>query len=398
MVVMKIKLTRLYDELSTNEEIQALVKHLNAEWNNRNTFPMMGISMYSGNVVAGDDATKSYSRLIELVRKWLEAADLSNTSEILDKEQYLGFSMGIFHATKDGQIDFDYLTKLTIVSLLDDRSPGIDEYVESMNDVKLLNKLGLSYDKEFLVELQPGMELRHWALILDSEKMVYPHQFLRRGYSANFVGTPALLSRYRDKGVSVKLRIDPFRLSTPRYYREYMEADYWHGKHFSTELLMSKEGSTWTKHATDNFLPTEEKPLNPMHPIRFTIFRSKMMDDNLREFMIEEYVPLVNPLGGKIKLPGFGKRHTIQKFGHLVYNQQKQAFVHFDTAIRAFSKQDYETAFSIIESGKDPGDKLGDRYKLYLIEGEFQLDLVEPLMYDFFMYNPHIEEYFFTDY
>lgn len=395
---MKMNLARLYEELSTDRDIQSLARYLSSEWSNRNTFPMAGISMYSGNVVAGDDATRSYSKLIGLVRRRLEATDLSNRSEILGKERYLGFSMGIFRATKDGKMDFDYLTKLTIASLLDDCNPGIDEYVESMNDVKLLNKLGLSYDKEFLVELQPGMELRRWALILDGEKMVYPHQFLRRGYDANFVGTPALLSRYRDKGVSVKLRIDPFRLSIPRYYREYMEADYWHGKHFSTELLMSKEGSTWTKHATDNFLPTEEKPLNPKHPIRFTIFRSKMMDANLREFMIEEYVPLVNPLECKIKLPGFGKRHTIQKFGHLVYDQQKQAFVHFDTAVRAFSKQDYETAFKIIESGKNPGDKLGDRHKLYLIEGEFQLDLVEPLMYDFFMYNPHIEEYFFTDY
>jgi len=395
---MKMKPAQLYDELSTDKEVQALVEHLGAEWNNRNTFPMMGISMYSGNVVAGDDATKSYSQLIELVRKQLDRTDFSDTSEIIGKEQYLGFSMGIFHATKDGKVDLDYLTKLTIASLLDDRSPGIDEYVETMNDVKLLNELGLSYDKEFLVELKPGMELRRWALILEGKKMVYPHQFLRRGYTANFVGTPALLSRYRDNGVSIKLRIDPFRLSIPRYYREYVEADFWHGKHFSTELLMSTEGPTWTKHGTDNFLPSEEKPLNPMHPIRFTIFRSKMMDANLREFMIEEYVPLVNPLDSKIKLPGFGKRHTIQKFGHLVYDQQKQAFVHFDTAVRAFSKKEYEEAFNVIESGKDPGDKLGTRHKLYLIEGEFQLDLVEPLLYDFFMYNPHIEEYFFKDY
>lgn len=389
-----MKPTEVYDELSTNDEIQALVGHLSAEWNNRNTFPMMGISMYSGNVVTGDDATKSYSQLIELVRKRLEAADLSDTSEIIGKDLYIGFSIGISHATKDGKLDLGYLTKLTIASLLGDRSPGIDEYVESMNDVKLLNELGLSYDKEFLVKLQPNMELRRWALVLDGEKMVYPHQFLRRGYGANFVGTPALLSRYLNKGVSVKLRIDPFRLSIPRYYREYIEADYWHGKHFSTELLMSKEGPTWTKHATDDFLPTEEKPLNPMHPIRFTIFRSKMMDANLREFMIEEYVPLINPLHADVKLPGFDSRHTIQKFGHLVYDQEKQAFVHFDVAVRSFDGSEYEKIFNTVEAGKDPGDKLGDRHKLYLIEGEFQLDLVQPLMYDFFMYNPHIEEYF----
>ena len=357
--------------------------------------------MYSGKPVAGDDATKSYAKLIALVGDRLKTADLGDRSDIIGKEHYQEFALAFFEATHDGSqiLDISYLTKLTIVALLNDRSPGIDEYVEAMKDTKLLDELGLSYDKEFLVELLPSMELRNWALILAEQKMIYPHQFLRRGYGASFVGTPALLSRYRNRGISVKLRVDPFRLSIPRYYHERMELDYWHGEHFSSELLMDKGTEPkWTRHATDNFLPTEEKPLNPRHPIRFTVFRTAMMDINLREFMIEEYVPLVNPLHAGVRLPGFGKRYTIQKFGHLVYDQQKKAFIHFDTAVRAFAKEDYEAIMNTLEAGKDPGDKLGARHKLYLIEGEFQLDLVEPLLYDFFMYNPHIEEYFFKNY
>lgn len=133
-----MRLSELYDGLSSDIEIKGLVQHLCTEWLNRNTFPMMGISMYSGSIVPGDDATRSYAQLIDLVHKRLEVADLSDISDILDKEQYLGFSVGIAHATKNSEIDLDYLTKLTIASLLDDRKPDIDEYVESMNDVRLL--------------------------------------------------------------------------------------------------------------------------------------------------------------------------------------------------------------------------------------------------------------------
>lgn len=395
---MKISPAELYDDLSNDEEIQALVKQLGNEWRNRNTSPAKGIAIYSGDVIPGDDSTLAYSRLINLVRKRQLAADFDDLSEIVGNDKYFNFSISIFNATHNGKPDPELLTRRIIVALISDHEPGIDEYIESMHDVTLLDELGISYDKEYLVKLNPGADLRSRALVLDDKKMIYPHQFLRRSYDENFVNTLSLLKKYLDNGIDVKLRIDPLRKSMSRYYREYVEADFWHGKHFSTDLLMSKDTQpTWTKHATDNFLPTKEKPLNPRYPVRFTIFRSKMMDINLREFMIEEYLPLSNPLESELKLPGFGKRYTIQKFGHMVYDQHQHAFIHFDTAVRVFAKEEYESIFNTIESGKDPGDKVGIRHKLYLIEGSFQLDLVEPLMYDFFMYNPHIEEYFFKN-
>lgn len=393
---MQTALSQLYDDLSADKEVQALIQNLGLEWHNRNTFPIKGIALYSGDRIDGDEATKSFSILIALIENRLETTDLENLDGLYGDEKYSRLLKCVFLAIGNGPPNRPYLARLMIAALIEEHLPGIDEYVIALKDTRLMDELGLTYDKNYLVEIKPGMDLRPWALVLDEDTMVYPHQFLRRSFGANFVGTPRILRQYQGKNLSIKLRLDPFRCTIPRYYHEYIEADFWYGQHFTESLLMDKNPEpTFTKHGTSDFMPSDDNPLNPIHPIRCTVFRSKMMDTDLREFMIEEYVPLANPHDNKIQLPGFGERYTIQKFGHLIYDQNKRAFVHFDVAVRVFAKEDYATVFNAIDSGSDPGDKAGDRHKMYLIEGEFQLDLVEPLLYDFFMYNPHIEEYFF---
>ncbi len=105
-----------------------------------------------------------------------------------------------------------------------------------------MDRLAIHYDKEYLVKVDKDMDLRNRALIV-GDNMLCPHQFMRRFYSASFVGLPPLLRQCLDKGLSVKLRLDPFRLSEPQYYRDWVEADYWHGRHFSAMLLEDKDKS-----------------------------------------------------------------------------------------------------------------------------------------------------------
>ncbi len=139
-------------------------------------------------------------------------------------------------------------------------------------------------------------------------------------------------------------------------------------------------------------MPSEEKPLDPGYPVSFTGFRTKMMDADMREFMIEEFTPIVNPLTPSEHIRGIDKKHTIQKFAHLVYDQKNRLFSHLDGAVRVFENTEYEAVFSKLPN--DPGEKIGKRHKLFLVEGSISMDMVQSLLYDFFMYNPHIEEYF----
>jgi hypothetical protein len=340
---------------------------------------------------------KGYTELLNEVEKLVSATDLTSKSTVENGDEYFSIRMALFSAETNGIVHPGRFALMLTNFMVGDRQPSIDDYVDAMRDTTLMDKLGLRYDKEYLVKIEKGMELRNRAVII-GETMLYPHQFLRRFYSASFVGIPPLLSRCIKQGMSVKLRLDPLRISQPENYRDWMEFDYWHGRHFSPALLEDNDKAPlWTVHLTTDFMPSKEKPLSPDYPVSFTIFRSKMMDDNLREFMVEEFTPTVNPLISSERIRGIDKIHTIQKFAHLVYDQNNKVFSHLDGAVRVFKNKEYEAAFSALSTGADPGEKIGTRHKLFLVEGKLGIDMVQDLLYDFFMYNPHIEEYFATD-
>ncbi len=106
--------------------------------------------------------------------------------------------------------------------------------------------------------------------------------------------------------------------------------------------------------------------------------------------MIEEYVPLTNPVQSTRCIHGVGKLHCIQKFAHFVYDQEQQAISHIDGAVRTFTIDDYAEALAIVVGGSEPGKRLGTRHKLFKVEGSISLEQVQLLLYEFFMYNSHI--------
>ena len=85
------------------------------------------------------------------------------------------------------------------------------------------------------------------------------------------------------------------------------------------------------------------------------------MDENKRQFKIEEYCSLEPE-------HGIGERFCIEKFGHVVYDQNEDCFTHLDGAVRVFPVEEYIDHLDAVESGRDVDEKIGTRHKLFLAE------------------------------
>ncbi len=381
-----MSLIELRSYLAKSTEVQGLLKVLAREYHNRNLDIYSDGTTY-GRVPKSDPLVRDYARILEVIQGKMLQTDLTSLISKEDEEFY--YSTIWYGEGEDGSFHIERAARMVISYLLIIHIPDIDEYITRIEDYNLPKSLGIPVDDEGLVTLDKDMELRDHALILPSrETMIYPHQFLRRFYHANFVNMPNKLENLRKEGKAVKIRIDPMRVTHPKYYSEIIEEDYWYGLKFAASLLQSKDKKpVRTLHRTDS-----ERGSN--YPVNFTLFRSDMLSDTERQFMIEEYVPLTNPKYPTSRIHGVGKEYCIQKFAHFVYDQAQQTISHIDGAVRTFAIKDYAEVLDIVTGGSDPGKRVGSRHKLFKVEGSISIEQVQSLLYEYFMYNPHISEYF----
>ncbi|MGD8373542.1 MAG: hypothetical protein PVI21_01645 [Candidatus Woesebacteria bacterium] len=381
----------LYNSLKDSHELNATLDSLATYVASRNLFPMTLMQFYSGKRIEGDTLTEYYYSAIELVQQWVDKTNLEDESGI-DGDEFESLKVALwFCKDKDsGVVHPATFAKWLVTILLEDHTPSIDRYIESLSNTGLLDDLELDYDENLLVKISGSpFELKKHGLILAKDKMIYPHQFMRRYFRANFVNLLVILSKCIEDGLDVKVRIDPLRHSThPRYYQNIFEADHWYGKPFDKSTLESKNKKELvTVHRSDD-------KFDMTYPVSFTVFRTSMMDANLRQFTIEEYAPASDPTFPAKKSPGFGQKSCIQKFAHFVYDQKAANFCHIDGAVRTFSTTEYEGILDSVVRSNDPGSKIGTRHKLFLVEGAIDFGLIQGLLYEYFRYNPHIEEYF----
>jgi len=380
-------LTELRSYLTESTDVQNLLKVLAREYHNRNLDLYSDVTTYYSKVTQSDSLVMDYTRTLEVIHDKMLQTDLTSLTCVEDEEFY--YSTIWYSEKEDGSIHTERAARMVISYLLRIHIPDIDEYISRIEDYNLPKSLGIPVDDEGLVTLDGGMELRGHALILPSQKtMIYPHQFLRRFYHANFVNMLNMLENHRKEGKKVKIRIDPMRVTYPKHYRGIIEEDYWYGLKFAASLLQSKDRKpVRTLHRTNG-------DHNTFYPVDFTLFRSDMMSDTERQFMIEEYVPFTNPVQPTRRIHGIGKEHCIQKFAHFVYDQGQQTISHIDGAVRTFAIKDYTEVLDIVMWGSEPGKRVGTRHKLFKVEGDISIEQAQSLLYEFFMYNPHIGEYF----
>lgn len=293
---------------------------------------------------------------------------------------------------EDEDTSFPILVRQLMIEILYRYIDGVDRYVETLQDFTLVQELGLDVDAEGLTNLRnPRIEVLPHGLRVDTNVRLYLHQFLRRYFSGNFVQLPRLLSKAMTDGHEVRVRVDPLRRGLMTDYEEVIEEDYWFGPKFDLSVLNSTDKpEVRTVHATDE-TSIAAKLLGMSYPVTQTHFRTSMLGDGLRQFSIEEYVP-PKQYGGKSC--GSGTRYHIQKFAHLVYDQESGTFEHVDCAVRVHGVEEYDTLFTEVQEGRDPGRRTGNRFKLFKISGRLELSIIQELLCEYFRYNLHPVEYF----
>lgn len=381
----------LLDQLFGAAGIQNKITNIAEELANRDLFPLIDFPRFLDSQPT-QDLTKECSAFYEEVRDIVLSGDNLQKLSTTDKRT-TWLNMAVWMSHPESDYDINSLAMYLCIYLIAEKRVTLDEHVESLRDTKMLRHLGLNTDDEMLTSLSdPRLELKRRAIIIDGTMAVFPHEFMRRYYTSNFVDLPILLAKAKASGLDVSIRIDPRRKTAAKNYTKegLFEADYWHGPPFSRSLLEDKKENSRTQHRSTGVI-------NMSYDARYTIFRTKMMDANLREFSIEEYCPLELPSGDTSS--AWGDKYYIQKFGHLVYDQKTKRFEHVDGAVRVFIADDYEEHFNKIQQGSDIDEKVGKREKMFLVkrkDGEpgFNLDVAQELLTEWFRYNPHIQEYF----
>jgi hypothetical protein len=366
-------------------ETDRVAAEIALELANRNHFAYIDYPELVTGEPSADGLVSACNALHSEVLRLLSDPDvLSRVILLSDRPAWL--SSAVFLSRDDDDVvDIERLARGIGAGLVQRQAPGIDHHVMGLSDSALVKELQLKImdADNLLVSLHDDrIELRNHGMVVDDHTLVYPHQFLRRFYRANFVGMPGLLNRAKAAGASVSLRVDPFRRTTVDHYREIFELDAWYGQPFSESLLQDKHFAGRTVHRGACLTCLRGAGCEI-----FTVFRTDMMDENERQFKIEEYCYLEDA-------HGLGEQYCIEKFGHVVYDQNVGCFTHLDGAVRVFPTEEYIDHLDAIERGRDVDEKIGQRHKLFLVEGALASQLVQELLSEWFRYNPHISEYF----
>mgnify|MGYP001072805347 CR=1 FL=1 len=298
---------------------------------------------------------------------------------------------------RDNEDDFIYhLARNIIACLVSEKQKHIEDYIEQLltNNLNFLpSNLGILVSKDGLIDISEHsnkLKLLDHAVETSDGRRIYLHQFLRRHFNSNFVDTPRILNSAIQQGLKVEVRVDPFRIGDMSRYHGIIECDAWFGPKFNQQILDSKDKIE--KVTIHHF--NSDNPREKIYNKYTTIFRTSMLDfgKGLRQFFVEEYPPYLD--WTQSPMTGVGKKYTIQRFAHFVYDQNNKNFEHIDCAIRIFNREEYDKLYKIANQGNDPGGKVGRRFKMFKISGGVDLALIERSLYAFFRGNIHLVEYF----
>ena len=282
----------------------------------------------------------------------------------------------------------DRFIKYLVVVVLWDEVPGLDEYVDyemkghSSKWDRLFEES--QFDKEGLLYVQNSMSLRPQGLILEDNRLFY-HPFLRRFYGSmcNFHGLTFFLEDLsKQKGLTLRIKLDPLRLGKAQDYRDVMELDHWFGPPFNPDRLNDPnyQGLTVYKNTDDEYKVLSQFPTD-----RTEFYVSNKSDGN-KQIEIEEI------------LDENAKLRTLlapQKYAHMIWDPSKGCFIHFDVALMAYKKDKAEQRFRSNWKGRDIEPvKPICKVKLFRADGEISIDQAMELVSFFFYQNDQIHEFF----
>lgn len=329
-----------------------------------------------------------FSETLETIKSYV----FQNKEIFLGQKTFVSDRVNYAHIYSLSNGNIDDIAKYLTIILASEKMKNTDDYLFELanNDDTIINRYNLLKNSAGMIclsDYKSKMTLKRHAIDMHDGTCIYLHQFLRRGFTAHFADTPEVIMRALNSDYNVEARIDPFRVGDIKRYREITECDYWHGPKFNQKLLDSRRAK---EEIAEHAFKKDQKGLYTDYR---TVFRTSMLDgDHLRQISIEEYIPKKDWAG--YRTHGYGNNKVIQRFAHLVYDQNKHSFEHIDCAVRIFDKNTYDNIYAGLLSGKMPDRQIGTRFKLLKISGNINVELIKDLLYAFFRNNPHLMEYF----
>lgn len=330
----------------------------------------------------------------QLSRHYRECIDAYGWDRFLEQVRSKEPTIPFMAEGKEGE---DYKRNILIRVIYSDLRHyfyGTDDFVSLQPEAyDVHQQIGLERDDENLTTINSDFELRRQGIIYKGHHLIFYHPFLRRFFRANFTEvTTCILNLSKLPECTLKVAVDPFRLTRRESYREIMEFDHWWGKkfdpaklndpHFTFKNIYGRQPEDFNNHT----LPIDRIEVKAQHR------------NNEKIFEIEEITPPPSLLHreeynlGKHAL-SYSERFRFVKYAHFIWDVASQHFCHLDIAVIIYDLEKYEDRFALRHPGIGAVEKV-DKIKLVRVDGKIPLEAVEHLCTDFYRYNELIGEFF----
>ncbi len=381
---------RIINKLSKNKtallKIEKLFVKLGEELGNINEFPLHIPRFFSPDK---DSSTKLGVLLKQAFVEISKLAEFSDLENIIIQINKIDSLLIFFAKGSKDEISKESLIIHLIAREVELYVPKISDYINLIpQEQKVFKELrDLDLDKYNLTTITNDFKLENHGIIYKDKFLLYYHPFLRRFYTSNFTIGGLLKKITGQKNISLKIAIDPVRLSDPIWLKNIIEADYWQGPIFSKSKLNDPNFVGTTVYARN---AENQQTLDFTWPVVKTVFYiTNKKESGLKQIEIEE----INPQNDRITI---NNKYVFQKYAHFIWDAQTNTFNHFDVAVKVYSlsehlkrlQYDWETRKIL-----DPGKPLC-KIKLFRLDGKIDASILLELLGDFFRYNELINEFF----
>ena len=276
-------------------------------------------------------------------------------------------------------INFQYYDATGVIA----QYPNI---LQKLNPKVKIDKEGLtpwSYlNQEYLIKKHIS------GFAYDSNYMIMPNQFFRRGFSKYTNYTPFLIrliwkNDFENIDFGISLDTDMVRINVDDSM--YMELDTWYGPKFTDDISSIRNGNTKLKPPID----IDEFSLQTFFSNTYGLDVKWSEYEQIKEIEIEEIKTknVKQEINGVVYYPA--------RYIHAEYDLEKKHFRHFDGAIHFYTEEEYELRK---DTDLNFNDKIAKHIKansnkLFKLNGSISKELFIEYSGNFLFGNPLFHEY-----
>ncbi len=304
------------------------------------------------------------------------ASMLQENKELIEHFKKHALSKGV----QLSDSDFDYVQSIGVVA----SKPNLL--------LNLSNKI--QPDKEGLIKfstLANQFELNKFVsgYFYDTNFMVMPHHFFRRGFSKCNNFAPLLVERLwslNDPNIETSIAVDLDRVRINVDETMYFEMDTWYGAPFSKNISTISDGLAKSSPPLDLESSHISFLFNDAHSLN-VIWNTK---DGVKSFQAEEFKT------EDVKIQIDGQFFYPARYIHAEYELDKQQFRHFDGAVHLYTEDEYyrRRDYDFNYNSKGNGHIKAKSVKIFKMNGIIDVDTWVDYCCQFCSGNPLILEYF----